>query len=219
MDSLWGDWRHITKIDPDRENSPDLIDSICTQGVTDDKIEQILDQIDSHGLDIAVEPSNPYSVVQRDNYLFVPSVLNTREVSWLIGLHKEWIKNGDPIKWDTTFIEGYIVLNPDSAVAKLTESDTNLEKKDVVSYAIAGEKVMNLPIIYIEYSGTYGDPEVVEETAKALEKATLFYGGGIDDREKSRAMARYADTVIVGNVVYEKGVSALRETVEGAKEV
>jgi len=36
------------------------------------------------------------------DYLSVPTVLNSSEVTWIIYLHKEWIKNYD-IDWNTTF--------------------------------------------------------------------------------------------------------------------
>ena len=50
----------------------------------------------------------------------------------------------------------------------------------------------------------------------ALDDATLFYGGGIHDYDSAYEMARHADTVVVGDLLHDEGVDAVRETVEGA---
>lgn len=225
----WRSWRHVTKLDPDRELGRDDVREVCrsgtdavmvggTQGVTEEKVDRLLREVRRHDVALCVEPSNPSSVVHGENYLFVPTVLNAGDVAWLVEMHKEWVRLDREIDWSKTVMEGYVVLNPDSAVARVTEAKTDLNPDDVAAYATVAERIFGLPVVYVEYSGTYGDPEKVEAAAEEVGDARLFYGGGIDGYEKAREMAELADTVVVGNAVYEEGVEALRETVRGARD-
>jgi len=223
------DWSHITKLDPDKELSDDVADGIAssgtdavvvggTQGVTREKARSFVSVLDGTGVPVVVEPSNPANVVSDGHDLLVPTVLNAGSVDWVVGAHKEWVRAEEAIDWSSVHPEAYIVLNPDSAVGRVTEADTDIAPEEAAAYATVAEKYFGLPIVYVEYSGTYGDPDLVESVDGAVEEAALFYGGGVDDYDKAHEMARHADCIVVGDVAHEKGMEALRETVRGARD-
>jgi phosphoglycerol geranylgeranyltransferase len=151
-----------------------------------------------------------------EGYL-VPVVMNAGDVSWITGAHKEWVRI-DIIDWSRTHTEAYIVMNPDASVAQLTNADCEQSADDVAAYAKVAERMFGQEIVYVEYSGTYGDPEKVAAAADALDDATLFYGGGVHDYDSAHRMARHADVIVVGDLLHDEGVDAVRETVEGARD-
>jgi len=229
--SIWADWDHIIKIDPDKTlvesetfedvaaTGTDAIEIGGTTGMTEEKMARVVEACGAHDIPVYIEPSNPASVVHSDRHdgYLIPVVMNAGDVTWITGAHKEWIRIDDDIDWSRTFTEAYIVLNPDASVATYTEANCALDADDVAAYAEAAEHLLGQEIIYVEYSGMLGDTEKVAAAADALDDATLFYGGGIHDYDSARTMAQHADTIVVGDLVHEEGVDAVRETVEGAK--
>ncbi|WP_416838874.1 phosphoglycerol geranylgeranyltransferase [Haloferax sp. DFSO52] len=232
MSYPWEDWDHITKIDPDKDLADgETFEDVCQTGtdaleiggtldITEEKMERVIQATAKYDVPIYQEPSNPGVVIDDpglDGYL-IPTVFNASDSFWITGAHKEWVRIEDGLDWDRTHTEAYIVMNPDSSVAEYTDADTDQSAEDVASFARVAEKMFGQKIVYIEYSGTYGDPKKVGAAHDALEEATLFYGGGIHDYDTAYEMGQNADVVVVGNLLHDKGVDAVRETVEGAKD-
>lgn len=219
-------WRHITKLDPDKRNTDELIEAVLesgtdaimvsgTQRITKGKVERLVDKLKGHGIPVISEPVSAEAVTFDADYVFVPSVVNSKERWWLAGAHVNWIKelkkSRGGVPWEKIVPEAYVVLNPNSAVAKVTKAITDLSLEEVVAHALFADSFANFPVVYIEYSGAYGDPKVVKAVREELRRAKLFYGGGIDGREKAEEMGKYA-TIVVGNVVYEN-LGKFKETV------
>lgn len=230
MTTPWAGWDHILKIDPDKDlpagityddvaaTGTDALEIGGTTGITEDKMDAVIQACGKHNVPIYQEPSGPGVVVHReelDGYL-IPTVMNTQDASWVTGAHKEWVKTDPDIEWDRTWTEAYIVLNPDSAVAQYTSADCAQDSSDVAAYARVAERFFGQEIVYVEYSGTLGDPDIVSAANEALTEASLFYGGGIRDYEAAYEMRSVADTIVVGDLFHEEGIEAVRATVKGA---
>ncbi|WP_323704369.1 heptaprenylglyceryl phosphate synthase [Mammaliicoccus sp. Dog046] len=215
-------WRHVFKLDPAKSISDEDLMRICESGtdaiiiggtddVTEDNVLNLMSRIRRYPLPCALEISNKESVVPGFDFYFVPSVLNSDKVEYHNGILQEAVKAyGYMMDFDEIFLEGYIVMNEESKVATLTNARTDLDREDLISYARIIDKLYHLPIFYLEYSGKYGNVEEVKDIKEHLEHAQLFYGGGIDSIDKAEEMAEYADTIVVGNIIYDDLKRALQ---------
>jgi phosphoglycerol geranylgeranyltransferase len=228
MHTKWKNWVHVTKLDPDKALPQAVISEIAASGtdalmlsgtlnVTLENLEMLRREVAASGLPLVMEPAGPEAVLADGvDLLFVPSVLNSAEVQWIVGKHRDWILH-NTVNWEKVIPEAYIVLNPDSAVGKITRSACNLSPAEVASYATVADRYFRFPIVYIEYSGMYGNPEVVKAACEAIESAVLYYGGGINSASQAAEMAKYADTIVVGNAVYDRCIDVLKETVKAVQ--
>lgn len=227
--SFYSGWRHVFKLDPDRPIGDAALEAVCasgtdailvggSSGVTFDNTVELMSRIRRYEVPCAFELSDPSCGVPGFDGYFIPSVLNTKRSEWLIGHHAEALKDfGHLLPWESIVGEAYLVLNPDSTVARLTGSDARLSLDEAVAYSQVADRLWNVPVLYVEYSGTFGDMAVLQAIKQSLRQAHLFYGGGIDGPDKAALAARAADTVVVGNAVYDRLASALA-TVKAVKQ-
>ncbi len=223
-------WQHVFKVDPAKEISDEDLEALCESGtdaiivggtddVTIDGVLDLLARIRRFTVPVALEISNLESVIPGYDYYLIPTVLNSDDTTWVKDLHHEAIKAfGDVMVWDELIAEGYCILNSDCKAAKVSNAKTDLDVDDVIAYARLAEKFFRLPAFYMEYSGTYGDPELVKKVSQELEQTQLIYGGGITSIAQAEEMAEHADTVVIGNVIYDNIKTALK-TVLAVKSV
>ncbi|SEN40919.1 putative glycerol-1-phosphate prenyltransferase [Paenisporosarcina quisquiliarum] len=222
------DWRHIFKLDPAKPIGADALEKICESGtdaiiiggsdnVTLDNVIDLLMRIRRYAVPVALEVSTIESITPGFDYYFIPSVLNSSETKWVKDLHHAATKEfGEVMNWDEIIPEGYCILNPDCKAAKLTNAVNPSSEEDIIAYAEMVEYLFKFPVFYMEYSGMYGNVETVKKVKNRLKNTKLFYGGGILTEEHARQMATYADTIIVGNQVYDNLAEALK-TVQAVK--
>lgn len=219
------EWRHAFKLDPDKEISDEALERICesgtdavivggTDGVTIEKVLDLMARVRRYTVPCVLEISNLESITPGFDLYFIPTVLNSPDAKWIVNLHHQAVKEyGEIINWDEILVAGYCILNENCKAAKLTKANTLLTKEDAVAYAGIAERMFHLPIFYLEYSGTYGDKDLVAAVKKSVSQTTVFYGGGISTLKEAKEMAEVADVIVVGNALYDNLEDAL-QTVE-----
>lgn len=225
----WRSWRHVTKLDPDRPLSDDVLrlvlqsgtDAVLiggTQGITRERVAGILGRLQGAPIPVALEVSSPEAAMPGAALYLVPMVLNTPQAEWVVGAQVKALAEmlatyGNLIPWHLLLPEPYVILNSDSAAARMTGAVTDLSAAEVAAYGALCCRLLRLPLLYLEYSGRPGEPEVVAAVREAIgPDAHLIYGGGISTAAEASAFAAQADTVVVGNLVYTDP-ERLRETV------
>ncbi|OIK16440.1 geranylgeranylglyceryl/heptaprenylglyceryl phosphate synthase [Bacillus sp. MUM 116] len=216
------EWRHVFKLDPNKQISDEHLEAICesgtdaiivggTDGVTLENVLDLMARIRKFSVPCVLEVSGIETVTPGFDLYFIPTILNSQKSKWITGLHHQAVKEfGDLMNWEEIVMEGYCIMNAECKAAQLTKADTAISDEDVRAYAMMAEKMFHLPIFYLEFSGQYGQPNLVSDVKKVLEKATFFYGGGISTFEQAVEMSQFADVIVVGNAVYEDFNNALK---------
>ena len=227
LNDMIDDWKHVFKLDPAKDISDEHLEQLCDSGtdaimiggtdnITLDAVLELMYRVRRYAVPCVLEVSSIEAISPGFDYYFIPMVLNSTEKKWMMDIQHEAIKQyKSMMNWDEILMEGYCILNPDSKAYKKTNCIMPNEE-DIISYAYMVEHIFRLPIFYIEYSGTYGDAQLVNKVKKELKATKLFYGGGITDIEQAKEMGQYADTIIVGNSIYTDFKKAL-QTVQAVR--
>lgn len=146
-----------------------------TDDVTEDNVIHLMSRVRRYPLPLVLEISNIESVMPGFDFYFVPTVLNSTDVAFHNGTLLEALKTyGHSIDFEEVIFEGYVVCNADSKVAKHTKANTDLTIEDLEAYAQMVNHMYRLPVMYIEYSGIYGDVSKVQAVSEHLSETQLF---------------------------------------------
>lgn|SRR5690625_199370 len=215
------EWKHVFKLDPAKAISDEHLEQLCESGtdaiivggtdqITIDNVLDLLYRVRRYAIPCALEVSEMDAITPGFDHYFIPMVLNSTEKKWMMDIHHEGIKQyKELIDWNETWMEGYCIMNPDAKAFKKTACMIPTEE-DVLGFAFMAEHIFHLPIFYLEYSGIYGDPTLVEKVKQELVETLLFYGGGISNEAEAEKMKEHADVIVVGNSIYTDFKSALK---------
>lgn len=228
----WRSWRHATKLDPDRTISAETLDAVYASGtdavivggstgITADAVARLLTRLADSPIPVALEVSSPEAAMPGASLFLVPLVMNTPDAHWLTGaqagaLARLLPQYGAIIPWHLLVPEAYLVLNPECAAARITRARTGLRATEAAAYAALAGRLLRLPLLYVEYSGSFGDMDLLKAVKAEAGTAHLVYGGGISGSEQAARAGAIADTVVVGNLVYSDPAQ-LRETVSAVR--
>lgn len=233
-------WRHVVKLDPDKPMPSLTIKRIAasgtdavliggTQRITRSKVLRLLWHLRQATVPVVIEMSSEACAVPGADAYFVPVVLNAGHLDWIIGHHLRGLERmGALVPWDRVLVEGYIVGNPASAVAHRVGIRAEVDKKQLRALVQYGAGLLQLPIVYLEFSGRQADTGWVKEASAAVSHirstsgagTRLFYGGGIADFHTAWRMLQQVDTIVVGNSLYQQQpFSILEATLAAARSV
>jgi putative glycerol-1-phosphate prenyltransferase len=230
----WRAWRHVTKLDPERTLTAATLDAVLASGtdaliiggstgMTQAAVQRMLDLLRGAPIPVALEVSTLEAAMPGAGLFLIPLVLNSPHGEWLGGAQARALTGvlpqyGPLVPWHLLLPEAYLVLNPEATVARLTDARTDLDAAAAAAYAAFAGRVLRLPMIYVEYSGTFGDMELLRAVKANAGDAHVIYGGGITTAEQAAHAGAIADTIVVGNLVYQEPLR-LRETVQAIKAV
>lgn len=229
---------HVTKLDPDRPLEARRLQAVAasgtdalviggTQGITRAKVLHLLRRLAGAPVPVLVEVSHEACALPGADGYLVPLVLNAGHPDWLGARHARALAAlGRLVPWERVLAEGYVVANPESAVARLVGVRRAPDPRQAAGYAWLGAGLMRLPVIYLEYSGRFGGTRLLAAMRAALDgvraaggwRPLLVYGGGVDGAERARAVLDHADAVVVGNAVYrDDGLDRLAASVAAVR--
>lgn len=222
VDDIMYNWKHIFKLDPAKTISKQDIKRICESGtdaiivggtdnITMNGIDYLITEISKYDVPTILEVSIMNAITIGFDYYFIPAVMNSKNKKWMMDIQHQAIKKyKDLLEFaPPLYLEGYCILNEDAKA--FIKTDCVLpEEDDVIAYAYMAERLFRLPIFYLEYSGMYGDPNLVRQVREELSETLLFYGGGIENKEQATEMKEHADVIVVGNSLYTDIDEALK---------
>lgn len=219
------DVKHIFKLDPAKDISDEDLTQICesetdliiiggTDGITEDNVLNLMSRVRRFSISVALEVTDKDAVIPGFDHYFIPAVFNTGNIKWQHGLMLEALQEyGQLIDFEDLSLLPYLILNEECKAFKKAEA-LEVTAEMLPHYINMLDKMYQTKYIYIEYSGRYGDPELMKTIHDHAENSRIIYGGGIDSRGRAEEMRTYSDTIVVGNIIYKDVKKALKTIIK-----
>lgn len=213
--------KHIFKLDPAKEiddtslaeivkSDTDLILVSGTDNVTENNVLDLLVRIRRFNVPLALEISHPEAVVPGFDHYFIPTVINTTDVKFTHGMLIEaLVEYRNLIDYEDISLLPYIIMNEQCKAFKHAGCHT-AGQEEFIAMVNMLDKLYKMDYIYIEYSGALGDATRVKEAFDETQHSRIIYGGGITSKETAQLMSSAADTIVVGNIIYDDITQALK---------
>ena len=124
------EWRHVFKLDPNKQIADDQLEKICesgtnaiiiggTDGVTLENVLNLMARVRRYTVPCVFEISSIETVTPGFDLYFIPTVLNSRDPKWITELHQQAVKEyGEIMNWEEFLVLGYCILNKECKAAK-----------------------------------------------------------------------------------------------------
>ncbi|MFB9860944.1 heptaprenylglyceryl phosphate synthase [Salinicoccus siamensis] len=217
--------RHVFKLDPAEEIGDEALARICesntdaiiiggTDNITEDNVLNLMARVRRFAVPLALEVTSPEAVIPGFDHYFIPAVFNTGDIKWQHGIMLDALADyGHLLDYDEVSLLPYLIMNPDSKAFKKAQG-REITEEMLPHYINMLDKLYQVPYIYIEYSGVYGNPELMKRVRENTTRSHIIYGGGISTRGQAEEMAEHADTIVVGNVIYDSMKKALKTIIK-----
>lgn len=213
--------KHIFKLDPAKEIDDSTLEKIVTantdmilisgtDNVTEKNVSELLRRVRRFNVITALEISHPDAVVPGFNHYFIPTVINTTDVTYTHGMLVEALMEyHDFIDYESISLMPYIIMNENCKAFKHAHCRL-IDDEEFMATIHMLDKLYKMDYIYIEYSGIFGDSELVKEAYDEVEHSQIIYGGGISSADAAKEMSDRSDFIAVGNIIYDDVDQALK---------
>lgn len=216
--------KHVFKLDPNKTISDAHLERLCesetdliivggTDGVTQSNVLDLMSRIRRYMTPVALELSNLEAVVPGFDHYFVPAVFNTKDMKFLHGMLLEALERyAHLLDYDTISLMPYLIFNEECKAYKYANCEP-INRENMAYYIQLIDKMYRQKYMYIEFSGTLAEKELLQDIYETKTNVHMIYGGGIDSKEAFDERAPFADTLVVGNLIYEDFEAALNTVI------